>query len=140
MSLELIRVRRTEDHVAALYERLKARVHGISHRDLPDYAAHRTFVLKHPYRVWYLLGDGGRLVGTLYVLSSNFIGISTLPGEEGHVASALDQVIARHRPLPAIPSVRAGHYGINVAPGNATLVAELERYGARLAQVTYALP
>lgn len=138
--LRLVRVRDCDAHVDALYQLLAARRHGISHASMPTMAMHRRFVRRHPYRVWYLLQAGGAWIGSLYLLPSNAVGLSMRDGCHGRVPEVLARLFARHRPLPAVPSVRAGSFSFNVSPSDRRLIAALKAMGGAAIQHTYVLP
>lgn len=138
--LRLVRVRFCDAHVDALYELLCARRHGISHVSSPTMAMHRRFVRRHPYRVWYLLQAGGAWIGSLYLLPSNAVGLSMRDGCHDRIPEVLARLFARHRPLPPIPSVRAGSFTFNVPPSDRRLIAALRGMGGAAIQHTYVLP
>ena len=137
--ISLVKVRRNDEHAAVLYELLQRRVHPISHRSLPTWREHRDFVLKHPYRAWYLIKADEAYVGNIYVLRNNCIGVSAIGDAARYVPPAITAIMKKHRPLPAIRSVRAGKFDVNLAPGNEELGAILQGMGAKLTQVTYTL-
>jgi len=139
MEVELVRVRRTDAHVRALYKLLDQREHGISHTALPTFEQHREFVLAHPYRAWYLIMVQGVAVGAIYLLRSNNIGVSVVPGAARYVPDAVGQIIRRHKPLPSIKSVRSAGYIINVSPHNKELISVLAEMKAELLQLTFGI-
>lgn len=136
----LEKVCREEEHARILYELLKRRSHNISHVALPTFEEHEAFVYSHPYRTWHLIKQDSEYVGTIYLLKSNHVGISVLPGYEHCAEAAISQITAHYRPLPAIKSVRAAVFAINIAPTNDTLIGIIEKMGGTLAQKTYVLP
>ena len=138
-NVELVRVRRTDEHVRALYGLLDQRAHGISHRAMPTFEQHREFVLAHPYRAWYLIQVDGKPVGTIYLLRSNNVGVSVAPGAARYLPEAIRQIVRRHKPLPPIKSVRAAGYILNVSPENTELISVLEEMHAELLQLTYGI-
>jgi len=101
---------------------------------------HRRFVRKHPYRVWYLLRCDREWIGSVYLLPSNSVGIAVLEGFDDRIGDVLTSLFARHRPLPAVPSVRSGVFSFNVSPANNRLISALTGLGADLVQQTYVLP
>ena len=137
--VELVRVKRTDEHVRSLYKLLERRAHGISHTAMPTLEQHREFVLAHPYRAWYFIMVEGAAVGAIYLLRSNNIGVSVVPGAAGYVPDAVRQIILRHKPLPAIRSVRSAGYIINVSPRNKELISVLGEMEAELLQLTYGI-
>lgn len=138
--VRLVRVRPCEAHIEALYGLLGARSHGISHAQMPSMDRHRRFVRRHPYRVWYLIGCGAHWIGSVYLLPCNAVGIAMREGFDDRIGEVLARVFARHRPLPAVSSVRSAVFSFNVAPTNARLIAALTALGGEVVQQTYVLP
>lgn len=146
-----------EGAVEFLYKLLNERPPeaNISHRELPTLERHRAFVLRRPYRAWYLIaaepqaprddGFGGKLafepvwVGTVSLTSRNEIGVAVLREYQrrGYARAAVLQLMAEVSPLDPVPGLRAGRYIANVAPGNEASHALFEGMGAKLVQLTY---
>lgn len=139
VGVTLVRIRKTREHAEILYELLKKRTHSISHQALPNFSEHLNYVLNHPYRAWYLVALSEKYVGAIYILKSNCIGVSVVTEEETCIPSAIALILKKFKPLPAIKSVRAAEFEVNVAPTNKVLVEILNAMGANLAQVTYVL-
>lgn len=70
-------------------------------------------------------------------MKSNCIGIWVSEQEEICVPLAIEFILNKYKPLPAIKSVRAAEFDINVAPENKRLIAALVAMGARMAQMTF---
>lgn len=98
------------------------------------------FVLLHPYRAWYPLKLPATYIGSIYLLRSNSIGVSVKSPYEQHIPSALNQLKNKYAPLPAIKSVRAAVFSINVAPANNALISIINEMRGELSQHTYARP
>jgi hypothetical protein len=139
-SVSLVRVSRKPEHIGILHGLLLSRTHVISHKSMPTIRQHREFVLSHPYRAWYLIKAGNEYVGTIYLLKSNNIGVSVNKGAEKYIDPAIRSLLLRHEPLPAVKSVRAAEFDLNVSPSNKRLIAILKSMGAHRTQVTYSLP
>lgn len=127
-----------------LYELLKERPAeaNISHSELPPIEKHRQFVMRRPYRSWFLIeNEEGERVGALYLTERNEIGIAIAKQHhrKGYAREAIAYVLANIPPLEAVPSVRRGRYIANVAPGNEASRYLFERMGGKLIQVTYEL-
>jgi hypothetical protein len=137
--MRLIPVTPNEASALTLYALLKTRTQNISHSTMPTFEEHREFVFSHPYRAWHLIEVDSECIGAIYVLESNNIGVHTRPGDEHHIAEAIRLVFALYEPLPAIKSVRAPFFSINVAPTNTMLGKIIEDLGGELAQVTYVI-
>ncbi len=131
----------TEAQVKTLYELLSDRHHKISHAAMPSFDDHSDFVLKNPYRFWFLIKLNGAYVGNFYVTDENMIGINIA---DNAIAACLnpifDKIAADIPPQPAIKSVRAGRFCINVPPSNTRLIAALEAAHFPLVQTTFGLP
>ena len=48
---------------------------SISHKALPEYVDHLTFVASRPYKAWYLLRADGEFVGSVYLTKADEIGV-----------------------------------------------------------------
>ena len=127
-----------EVQIEELYELLKSRSHSISHKELPEFETHATFVRNHPYRAWYLVRMDQELIGSVYLGKDNSIGVQI---DEAHVGEHLHIVLTvlrmKHKPLEPIPSVRPAEFFVNVAPSNKALIAALEKLEYPLIQHTY---
>jgi len=66
------------DHINLLYDLLKSREYSISHKSLPKFETHESFVKNHPYREWFLILHGDEFIGSVYVTNDNIIGIPNL--------------------------------------------------------------
>jgi RimJ/RimL family protein N-acetyltransferase len=124
-----------------LQERLQDRSLNISHAKLPTRAAHARFIRSKPYRAWYLIKAGSVRIGHIWVNRQNEIGLTLLKTarRKGYEAAALMALLDRHRPLPPIPSKRAGSFLANVSPDNQALMRVLKSLGAEKIQCTYRL-
>ena len=133
--------------VAELYEIMRARSTeddpyvNISHRHLPPYHAHVRFVRSHPYRCWNFVKVDGLVAGSVTITKLNEIGIVLLPDYRGKGVGrhALQALIARHRPLHAIPAHRAGHFIANINPLNERSIRLFTSLGFKHIQNTYQL-
>jgi RimJ/RimL family protein N-acetyltransferase len=122
-----------------LQERLQDPSHNISHTHLPTRTEHTRFVHSRPYRAWYLIKIANSTIGHIWLNRQNEIGLTLLRDarRKGYEAAALLALLARHHPLPAIPSKRSGSFLANVAPNNKSLMRALRSLGARKIQCTY---
>jgi hypothetical protein len=138
VELTFTRVRKESKHVKALYLLLQEREHGISHKTMPTFREHREFVMNHPYRAWYLVSMGKMIVGTIYLLKDNSIGVN-LPGNSPEmVSAAVNWIRARFQPLRGRKSVRSHYFHVNASTGNEDLQSALRKMGATPIQVTFA--
>lgn len=136
--VELEEVLPSEQQVRILYKLLEARRHSISHSLLPEYKCHKEFVEQHPYRVWYLVKFDGAYVGSVYLNQDNTIGVNI---DDEVVGECLGGIVAKLKssfaPLPAIRSVRAGFFAVNVPPDNEALVEAMRNIGGRVIQISF---
>ena len=134
-----------EKSIRFLYELLEERQrepeYGISFK-MPTMQQHRKFVCSKPYRYWYIVtGLGDAWVGAVNCTDRNEIGIHVAVPHRGfgYGTKAVAELIDRHKPLAAIPSVRAGCWLANVSPANERSARMFEHLGFKLRQRTYAL-
>lgn len=144
--MNLIPIQARADAAQILYDLLRERSEendphiNISHRALPSWAEHLAFIESTPYRFWYLIEDAGHIVGYVSASFSNEIGIVLFARFRGvsYGRQAVAELIRRHRPLPAIPAVRAGRWLANINPRNERSIRMFSSLGFEQVQVTYA--
>ena len=75
--LEFISVYRVPGKDKLLYQLLKERpaLMNISHQRMPGFAEHCRFVNSKPYREWYFVRRGSRIIGSVYLTQLNEIGM-----------------------------------------------------------------
>jgi hypothetical protein len=128
-----------KDQVKKLYDLLCGRIHNISHELPPLYRDHKKFVKDHPYRAWFLIKNNDKYVGSIYILRSNFIGISILNDDAKVFKQALNFIVKSYKPLKEIKSLRPAAFHINLPPKNHKFISTLEGIGATKIQITYSL-
>lgn len=133
----LIKIQKTGANAKILFGILKKRTTNISQKSLPSYSAHKSFVLNHPYRVWYFVKQKDEVIGNAYILKNNCIGITIIKNNKIVIPIVIKQILQKHKPLKAIKSVRAAEFDFNVSPNNVEYISILEKMGAKLAQVTF---
>jgi hypothetical protein len=136
---KLIRVKKIDAHIRALYELLKNRKFNISNQILPDFNEHKSFVLNNPYRAWYLVEVNNLFVGTVYLLKDNCVGIYVEGNDQFIIKKIVSWILENKKPLPAIKSVRAENFHVNLAFNNKVLSSIFQDMGADPIQVTYLL-
>lgn len=136
---KLVRVKKNDVHIKALYELLKNRKFNISHQNLPTFSEHKLFVLNNPYRAWYLIEVNKLFVGTMYLLKDNCIGIYVEDQNKYVIEKTIEWVLRNKKPLPGIKSVRVSSFHINIAPNNKIISSILRKMGATPIQLTYSL-
>lgn len=130
-----------------LYELLRERSQeddkhvNISHREMPTWEEHVEFIRSVPYPLWYLIYFNDEAIGDISLTGRNEIGIVLFRRYRGngYGSQAVEKFIREHRPLPAITSVRAGHFLANINPLNSASIRMFERMGFRHVQNTYRL-
>jgi RimJ/RimL family protein N-acetyltransferase len=129
-----------------LYELMKERDPeiNISHRELPSFEEHWQFMMKQPFRFWYLIeAESITLPWVGYVSATwqNEIGI--IIGKPyrglGYGPAAVREFIAKHPPLADVKSLRNGHWLANIAPGNSHSKHMFEKLGFVKIQETFVL-
>ena len=131
-----------------LYELLLEREPNgnISHKVAPTFEQHRQFVVRKPYRFWYLIerldpGPAGeRLwVGTISATERNEIGVCLQKAyrEKGIGPMALRMFMSAHHPLPSSATLRSGEWIANIAPGNEHSKHVFQKLGFTKLQETY---
>jgi len=129
--MELSPITGTSGECAFLYRLLQERPAEacISHKTMPSYDAHCSFVHKHPYSAWYLAMDHGLSVGAIYLSRLDEIGIAISREMQGrgYAQSAIAALMAKH------PRKR---YLANVAPGNEASHKLFSKLG-KVIQMTY---
>ena len=122
------------DMLLALYQLLAERpaVACISHRKMPTLDEHIAFVQSEPYLAWYMIEDGQRYAGAVYLTHAREIGIGILEKyqRQGLGLAAVRELMRRH------PGDR---FLANIAPSNERSRRLFEKLGATLIQTTYEL-
>lgn len=145
--LESVYKGRDRAGVDALYTIMKSRSSeadphvNISHRGLPPFRQHAAFVRSKPYRSWYLVKVDGLVAGSVNVTKLNEVGIVLLPDYRGKGIGkqALKMLLARTRPLHAVPGHRTGRFIANINPKNERSIRLFTGLGFTLKQHTYEL-
>tara|TARA_B100000212_G_scaffold330565_1_gene296922 strand:- start:217 stop:687 length:471 start_codon:yes stop_codon:yes gene_type:complete len=117
--LKLIKVDfKKQLHNKLLYEFLRKREFNISHKNLPTYQNHIKFVENNPYRKWFLISFHFEIIGSIYILYDNGIGIDLPKKDYKIIGEILKIVFLKIKPLKAVPSIRTSNFHINVASKN----------------------
>jgi len=127
----------TDEQIELLYSHLKNRNFGISHKLLPLYQDHITFVKNHPYRYWAFVIENNFPVGTVYLQTNNSIGLN-LQQPTGHLVSeALRHIRNNFEPEKEITSIIPSYFYLNVACANEELNKILLELDAIPLQMSY---
>lgn len=135
----LVRVKKVKTHIKELYKLLKTRKFNISNKNLPNFAEHKSFVINHPYRLWYLIEVKKKYVGTLYLLKDNCIGLYLREKYKKFIKKIIIQILQNVKPLPEIKSIRSKDFFINLAINDKNSSKQLLKLGAKKLQTTYSM-
>ena len=133
-------VRPDDNQIRVLYKLLETRKYNISHREIPSYDEHTLFVKAEPYRAWYIILYREKPIGSVYLTEDNSVGLNI---EEEQIEQVLSGVMnfirERHKPNPGLKSLRCDRFSVNVSPSNKTLIRAMEKSGAEVIQICFAL-
>ena len=103
---------------------------NISHKKMPTYNQHVSFVSSRPYSKWYLILYGGNKAGSIYLTSQNEIGIFIKKSFQSKRIgnTALCKLIQKN------PKKR---YLANVNPKNKKSIQFFKNHGFKLIQYTF---
>lgn len=120
----------TIEQIEILYGQLEERLHSISHKVMPSFDDHSTFVRNHPYRKWVIVKNKKKVIGNVYIQFDNSISLHLEPSDNfGLFREAMSQVYGLYSPLPAEPSVRFGEFFFRVPSGDHILQENLSKLG-----------
>ena len=125
--------------VQILYELLKKREHNISHKNLPDFNIHKSFVESKPYLHWYKFSLREKVIGTFYIKVDNSIGINSTITDKNIVNEIIDYIFTNFSPREAIPSQVPNYFYLNISETNKKLKNIIESLGYIKFQVSYKL-
>ena len=140
MTLQLVEITNTDDHVLKSYRFLEKRMFSISHGSMPSFEEHADFVANNPYRFWFFIKSDDDYLGTIYLQHDNSIGVNLQPFHLPLIPEVLAIVTQLCNPLPAVPSVRRGQFFLNISPADLELQKTLQEMGAYEIQRSFALP
>ena len=105
---------------------------NISHKKMPSFSQHVTFVLSKPYSKWYVIEESTNNVGSVYLSKNDEIGIfiKTDFHGKGIATCAMNQLMKKN------PRSR---YLANVNPKNKKSIDFFKKNGFKLIQHTYEL-
>mgnify|MGYP004274376717 CR=1 FL=1 len=129
----------SEEDQLELYGILQKRMFNISHKDLPSFKEHISFVKKNSYRKWYLITDNNKkIIGSTYITNTNSIGISIPKPTKILYKKVIKDILKNHSPLESIKSIRSSHFLVNLSPHDEILREVLEELNFEHIQNTYA--
>lgn len=127
----------TSDQIFALYELLKDRTNNISHKDMPNFYEHKKFVKNNPYKVWYLVYNENKAIGTFYIKYDNSIGLKLSIQESFIVGLIIKYIKFNYKPEQAIASEVSSYFYCNVANKNKELIKVLTDLELKPIQISY---
>ncbi len=136
-SFFFIPVNESDEHIRALYNLLEERLHNISHNELPSFDKHKLFVLNNPYREWFIVQKKMDVIGTIYILDNNCIGINIQTEDKIAVQKSIQWILDNFEPLPEIKSVRNKNFHISIHPDNKIMFDVLSKFNSSLVEHTY---
>ena len=105
---------------------------NISHKKMPTYNQHVSFVSAKPYSKWYVILYGANKAGSIYLTSQNEIGIFIKKSFQNKQLGN----IALHNLIQKNPKKR---YLANVNPKNKKSISFFKKNGFKLIQYTFEL-
>ena len=127
----------TDEQIEILYDQLKNRNCGISHKLLPQYQDHSKFVKNHPYRYWAIVSENNLPVGTIYLQKDNSIGINLQQPTRHLISKTLRHIRENFEPTKEIKSKISSYFYVNVAYANEKLIKILLELNATPLQISY---
>ena len=127
----------TDEQNKVLYDFLLKRTFKISHKLMPDFDEHVKFILKNPYRSWFLLKEKDIYLGSFYIQKDNSIGINLITYEEEKVLWCLEFIKKEFQPLAPIKSLIPPFFYVNVSPENNEMISFLKKEGHKLIQLSF---
>jgi RimJ/RimL family protein N-acetyltransferase len=119
----------------ALYELLKERKasSNISHKEMPTFEQHCSYVESRPHKEWYLIYADGQVAGQVYVTEKNEIGIQIFSAfhRRGYATEAVRNLIKNHK--------KGEQLLANINPKNKASIAFFKKLGFKIVQHTYGL-
>jgi len=137
LNISFEKVTGADEQIEILYNHLKNRNCGISHKLLPQYQDHITFVKNHPYRYWAMVLENNSYVGAVYLQTNNSIGINLLEPSKQLVSEVLRHIQENFKPAKEIRSTIPFYFYVNVAYANEKLSKVLLELDAIPLQTSY---
>ena len=127
----------TDEQIETLYNHLKNRNYDISHKLLPRFQDHITFVKNHPYRYWVMILEDGCPIGTFYLQEDNSIGLNIIEPSLSLVSEVLGYIREKFKLHREVKSKVPPYFYVNVPYDNAKLSDILIQLEAIPIQVSY---
>lgn len=132
----------TEDAPAILYriceERSQENIVNISF-EMPTWEEHKAFIASHPYAHWFLIFEDW-YHGYISLTHRNEIGVVLFKKSRGIGIGkrALEKLVTKYQPLPAVKGQRSSKFLANINPENERSKRLFKGMGFELVQHTYA--
>ena len=138
-SISLHKVQMTYDHIDFLYRllSLRSKKKSISHKNLPEFNLHKSFVLSKPYRYWFIIEEKQNYIGSAYISRFNNLGIHLIKPKKSILHDILIFLLNNVSPMKEIPSVRSKNFVINLSTKNKMYLEVVKRIGGKKLQETY---
>ena len=127
----------TDKQKKLLFELLKKRTYKISHKELPSFEKHITFVNNHPYKVWYLVNHNDQTIGAFYIKADNSIGLNLLIQSEIVIKSIINFIKMNYLPENEVSSKVPPYFYINVPITNSELMEIFDKRKINRIQISY---
>ena len=127
----------SDQQIEVLYTQLKNRKYNISHKLLPRFEDHITFVKNHPYRYWVMILEDGLPIGNFYIQADNSIGLNITEPYLRVISEVLDYIRDKFTPLEEVRSKIPPYFFVNVPYRNQKLSESLIHFDAFPIQISY---
>lgn len=116
----------SSEHIELLYKLLINKKHNISHKSVPYFEEHISFVRSNPYRYWYLININHKVTGSIYFGNDNSVGINLFEPKVETYKDIIEIIKEKHKPLAPLKSIRNKNFVINVSIDNKILKEALK--------------
>ena len=127
----------SDEQIEVLYNQLKNRKYYVSHKFLPRFQDHITFVKNHPYRYWVMILKDGFPIGTFYIQADNSIGLNITEPSLSLISEVLTYIRENFTPLQEVKSKVPSYFYVNVPYNNEKLAELLVILNAVPIQISY---
>ena len=121
-----------EDDYRFLFNLLKERESfmNISHKKMPTFSEHAKFVRSKPYTKWYIIENGKKKVGSIYLSKQDEIGIFIKKNErQKDIGNSALELIMKKNPRE--------RFLANINPKNKKSITFFQKNNFKLIQYTY---
>lgn len=126
-----------EDQVEFLFNLLKYRRYGISHKSMPSYEDHKFFISNFPYFKWLIISYEEIKIGALYINQDNSVSINLLPNKIKHLDEIIKSFEIKFLPQEPLKSLRSRNFFFNLHPEDIMMQKTLEKNGYVISQISY---